>query len=88
MSTVLRGEKIRARYSKIFELIFDGRVPTFVPTTGRTRRNHGASVDARSNVSHVSGPSGHRLETYTLFEGSSEIQRLVVARSISGVHIP
>jgi acyl-CoA dehydrogenase len=25
---------------------------------------------------------------YTLFEGTSEIQRLVVARAISGVHIP
>jgi alkylation response protein AidB-like acyl-CoA dehydrogenase len=26
--------------------------------------------------------------TYTIFEGTSEIQRLVVARSISGLHIP
>jgi len=26
--------------------------------------------------------------TYTIFEGTSEIQRLVIARSISGVHIP
>ena len=25
---------------------------------------------------------------YTIFEGTSEIQRLVVARSISGLHIP
>jgi alkylation response protein AidB-like acyl-CoA dehydrogenase len=25
---------------------------------------------------------------YTLFEGTSEIQRLVVARAISGLHIP
>jgi acyl-CoA dehydrogenase len=25
---------------------------------------------------------------YTLFEGTSEIQRLVVARAISGMHIP
>jgi acyl-CoA dehydrogenase len=25
---------------------------------------------------------------YTIFEGTSEIQRLVVARAISGVHIP
>src|SRR4029077_1500145 len=25
---------------------------------------------------------------YTIFEGTSEIQRLVIARSISGVHIP
>jgi hypothetical protein len=26
--------------------------------------------------------------SYTMFEGTSEIQRLVVARSISGLHIP
>jgi len=25
--------------------------------------------------------------TYTIFEGTSEIQRLIIARSISGVHI-
>jgi len=25
---------------------------------------------------------------YTIFEGTSQIQRLVIARSISGVHIP
>jgi alkylation response protein AidB-like acyl-CoA dehydrogenase len=27
-------------------------------------------------------------QTYTIFEGTSEIQRLVIARAISGVHIP
>jgi alkylation response protein AidB-like acyl-CoA dehydrogenase len=26
-------------------------------------------------------------ETYTIFEGTSEIQRLIIARAISGVHI-
>jgi alkylation response protein AidB-like acyl-CoA dehydrogenase len=26
--------------------------------------------------------------TYTIFEGTSEIQRLVIARAISGIHIP
>jgi alkylation response protein AidB-like acyl-CoA dehydrogenase len=30
----------------------------------------------------------HRPVSYTIFEGTSEIQRLVVARSISGLHIP
>lgn len=25
--------------------------------------------------------------TYTIFEGTSEVQRLVIARAISGVHI-
>jgi acyl-CoA dehydrogenase len=27
-------------------------------------------------------------QTYTIFEGTSEIQRLVIARAISGIHIP
>jgi alkylation response protein AidB-like acyl-CoA dehydrogenase len=27
-------------------------------------------------------------QTYTLFEGTSEIQRLVIARAASGMHIP
>jgi alkylation response protein AidB-like acyl-CoA dehydrogenase len=34
------------------------------------------------------GLLGHQARTYTLFEGTSEIQRLVVARAISGLHIP
>ncbi len=33
-------------------------------------------------------PGGRLAMTYTIFEGTSEIQRLVIARSISGVHIP
>jgi acyl-CoA dehydrogenase len=28
-----------------------------------------------------------RDRTYTIFEGTSEIQRLVIARAISGLHI-
>jgi alkylation response protein AidB-like acyl-CoA dehydrogenase len=33
-------------------------------------------------------PDGHLTTNYTIFEGTSEIQRLVIARSISGAHIP
>jgi alkylation response protein AidB-like acyl-CoA dehydrogenase len=34
-------------------------------------------------------PGGRLTMTYTtIFEGTSEIQRLVIARSIGGVHIP
>jgi hypothetical protein len=74
--------------SDIFQPIFAGRVPTFVPTTARTGRNRRDSVDARANASHTAGPDGHRRGTYTLFEGTSEIQRLVIARAASGLHIP
>lgn len=31
---------------------------------------------------------GRLAMSYTILEGTSEIQRLVIARSISGVHIP
>ncbi len=41
-----------------------------------TARRELAALFARGDVS------------YTIFEGTSEIQRLVVARSISGLHIP
>jgi hypothetical protein len=33
-------------------------------------------------------PLGPGQAIYTIFEGTSEIQRLVVARAISGLHIP
>jgi hypothetical protein len=74
--------------SEIFNLIFEGRVPTFVPTTGRTGWNSRDAVDARRNSSATRGRDGHRPGTYTLFEGTSEIQRLVIARAASGMHIP
>jgi hypothetical protein len=35
----------------------------------------------------LSGRAGLPKITYTIFEGTSEIQRLIIARAISGVHI-
>jgi hypothetical protein len=32
-------------------------------------------------------PTGPTSATYTVFEGTSEIQRLVISRAISGIHI-
>ncbi len=34
-----------------------------------------------------SGLGGRFMRNYTIFEGTSEIQRLVIARAISGIHI-
>ena len=35
------------------------------------------------------GRAGRRNKTnYTIFEGTSEIQRLVIARAVSGIRIP
>lgn len=36
---------------------------------------------------HPSTPSGPGVVIYTIFEGTSEIQRLVIARSIAGLRI-
>ena len=52
---------------------------------GGTRR-HQAKI--RRSEAIPSLPGGRLAMTYTIFEGTSEIQRLVIARSISGVHIP
>jgi hypothetical protein len=38
----------------------------------------------RRHQSDDSGPGG---ETYTIFEGTSEIQRLVISRAISGLRV-
>jgi hypothetical protein len=78
----------RAHIAGIFEAIFAGRNPTFVPTTDRTGWNWRGSLDARANASNTAGPDGHGTGTYTLFEGTSEIQRLVIVRAASGMHIP
>ncbi|MBF6555803.1 MAG: hypothetical protein IVW52_06450 [Acidimicrobiales bacterium] len=36
---------------------------------------------------HFGHPAGQTDQTYTIFEGTSEIQRLIISRAISGVHI-
>ena len=43
---------------------------------------------AANEAAHISRRGELAKANYTIFEGTSEIQRLVVARSISGLHIP
>ena len=38
-------------------------------------------MDSKSRHEHPFG-------SYTIFEGTSEVQRLVIARAVSGIHIP
>jgi hypothetical protein len=52
--------------------------------SGRIAR---AETDATPHWQRLHGRAGQVDDTYTIFEGTSEIQRLVIARSISGVHI-
>jgi hypothetical protein len=65
-----------------------GRIPTFIPTT---RNNSPVETDTPRESSLRSGREVTQRTsdvTYSIFEGTAEIQRLVVARSISGLHIP
>jgi len=78
---------VRARGAKISELIFEFRVPTYpynaskLPGFAPTRR-----TKTRTSA-HSPGLPGRCQRSYTIFEGTSEVQRLVIARAISGVHI-
>jgi len=67
-------------------------VPNSIPTTGREVAEPGGrpvtkvlttphEVDERIRLEHLFG-------SYTIFEGTSEVQRLVIARAVSGIHIP
>jgi hypothetical protein len=45
------------------------------------------AADANPHCQWLCGRVEQVDDTYTIFEGTSEIQRLVIARSISGIHI-
>jgi hypothetical protein len=72
---------------RISELIFEFGVPTHpynapqLPECGDTRR-----TETRTSAHSLTLP-GRGQRSYTIFEGTSEIQRLVIARAISGVHV-
>ncbi len=63
-------------------------IPTFIPTTGRTGPH-----PSRPAWNIIPGqrtfPNAREraFGNYTLFEGTSEIQRLVISRAVSGLHI-
>jgi hypothetical protein len=68
-----------------------GFIPTFVPTTPRDGPVPVGPVE-RSVL--LSGPRRHALTraergsgTYDIFEGTEQIQQLVIARAISGLRI-
>jgi hypothetical protein len=73
--------------STIFEAIseFASLLPSLQRAeTGRIARD---ATDATPHWQWLHGRGGQVDDTYTIFEGTSEIQRLVIARSISGVHV-
>jgi hypothetical protein len=52
--------------------------------SGRIRRD---ATDANPHMRRMHGLAKYVEGSYTIFEGTSEIQRLVIARAISGMHI-
>ena len=63
-------------------------IPTFIPTTGWTTPDFvgwpGKIVPAQRTFADVGErPFGN----YDIFEGTEQIQQLVISRAISGVHI-
>jgi hypothetical protein len=63
--------------------------PSLHPSLQRasSRRIERDAADANPHWQWLHGPAGQVDDSYTIFEGTSEIQRLVIARSISGIHI-
>jgi hypothetical protein len=47
----------------------------------------GPPIARNRSSQHMYALNGCRRNSYTIFEGTSEIQRLVIARALSGVHI-
>jgi alkylation response protein AidB-like acyl-CoA dehydrogenase len=66
-----------------------GRASLFSsPQLGRTGRTRWTRWKHSAGQGYCGCPDRRPSRTYTIFEGTSEIQRLVVARAISGLHIP
>ena len=70
-------------------LVFWGpSIPTFIPTTRRTSADPGGSIRNIVPAQRTFPDVGERqFEIYDLFEGTEQIQQLVISRAISGVHI-
>ena len=56
-------------------------------TTPRNRANGGALGELKSQVSDSAGTAGQVQHSYDIFEGTEQIQQLVIARAISGLRI-
>ena len=65
--------------------------PTFIPTNGWTSHHHGGcgieSCLVSGTSEHETAWANSETLNHTIFEGTSEIQQLVIARAISGLRI-
>ena len=80
-STTRRPERITSK-------INSKMCPTFCPTATRYGSVRLITRGGQSRSKrHAEHPAGWVDQTFTIFEGTSEIQRLIISRAISGVHI-
>ncbi len=67
---------------------FSALIPIFIPTTRRmTPHPDGHFRNIVPGQGTYTDVGERQFGIYTLFEGTSEIQRLVISRAISGLHI-
>ena len=63
-------------------------IPNFIPTTRRTSTDPGGSTRNIVPAQRTFPDAGERqFKIYDLFEGTEQIQQLVISRAISRVHI-
>jgi alkylation response protein AidB-like acyl-CoA dehydrogenase len=72
---------------RIFKAIFEGAA-LLDPYNSVDCLEFVGATDALAEVTDVVARRRLADNSYTIFEGTSEIQRLVVARAVSGLHIP
>ena len=63
-------------------------IPTFIPTTGRRTLNFDGPLRNIGPVQRTfTDVCERQFGIYDLFEGTEQVQQLVISRAISGVHI-
>jgi alkylation response protein AidB-like acyl-CoA dehydrogenase len=66
-------------------------IPSFIRRIGRTEQHEPSPRIAKrlfnGTTRHETTPREHRVVRHTIFEGTSEIQQLVISRAISGLRI-
>ena len=71
--------------------VFEGSIPSFIPRTVRTKQHRSTSAVDQAllsgTVQHGGSATNSESVNHTIFEGTSEIQQLVIARAISGLRI-
>jgi hypothetical protein len=59
----------------------------YCPYNGPDRRRSDGEIPGRSGLGGRESPGQPPKRSFTIFEGTSEIQHLVIARAVSGLHL-